>query len=192
VWVTKPNGQRQRKYVYGTTRQVVHDKWLKLQQQARQGPMATCVPQLGEFLAYWLNEVVKSNLAPLTHATYETFVRLYITPGIGTNRLDRLQVRDIQTWINKVAQTCQCCAQDKDLRRPETKRRCCALGRCCHSTPSPRTINDIRGCLRAALSHAISEDFDEQESCDGDQGSSARRRTRKMQSLVQRGSPSVP
>jgi excisionase family DNA binding protein len=50
VWVTKPNGQRQRKYVYGTTRQGVHDKWLKLQQQARQGPMATCVPQLGEFL----------------------------------------------------------------------------------------------------------------------------------------------
>jgi hypothetical protein len=26
VWVTKPNGQRQRKYVYGTTRQIVHDK----------------------------------------------------------------------------------------------------------------------------------------------------------------------
>jgi hypothetical protein len=64
VWVTKPNGQRQRKYVYGTTRQGVHDKWLKLQQQARQGPMATCVPQLGEFLTYWLDEVVKPNLAP--------------------------------------------------------------------------------------------------------------------------------
>jgi hypothetical protein len=113
--------KRQRKYVYGKTRQAVHDKWLKLQQQARQGPMATCVPQLSEFLTYWLDEVVKPNLAPLTHATYETFVRLYITPGIGAKRLDRLQVRDIQTWINKVAQTCQCCAQDKDARRPETK-----------------------------------------------------------------------
>ena len=78
VWVTKPNGGRQRKYVYGTTRQIVHDKWLMLQQQARQGPIATCVPRLGDFLSYWLDEVVKPNLAPLTHATYETFVRLYI------------------------------------------------------------------------------------------------------------------
>lgn len=181
VWVTKPNGQRQRKYAYGTTRQGVHDKWLKLQQQARQGPMVTCVPRLGEFLNYWLDEVVKPNLAPLTHATYETFVRLYIIPGIGNKRLDRLQVRDIQTWINKVAQTCQCCAQDKDARRAEGKRRCCALGRCCHSTPSPRTINDIRGCLRAALSHAIAEDLISKNAAAAAKVPSARRRTRKVQ-----------
>jgi integrase len=181
VWVTKPNGQRQRKYVYGATRQGVHDKWLKLQQQARQGPMATCVPQLGEFLTYWLDEVVKPNLAPLTHATYETFVRVYIIPGIGTKRLDRLQVRDIQTWINKVAQTCQCCAQDKDARRAEMKRRCCAIGRCCHGTPSPRTINDIRGCLRAALSHAIAEDLISKNPAAAIKVPSARRRTRKVQ-----------
>lgn len=64
VWVTKPNGQRQRKYIYGKTREQVHEKWLKLQQRARQGPMATSVPKLGEFLAYWLDEVVRPNLAP--------------------------------------------------------------------------------------------------------------------------------
>ncbi|MGH4022621.1 MAG: N-terminal phage integrase SAM-like domain-containing protein [Pseudonocardiaceae bacterium] len=159
VWVTKPNGQRQRKYVYGKTRDQVHEKWLKLQQRARQGPMVTSVPRLGEFLAYWLDEVVKPNLAPLTHATYETLVRLYITPGIGTKRLDRLQVRDIQTWINTVARTCQCCAQGKDSRRAEKQRRCCAIGQCCQSTPSPCTISDIRACLRAALSQAIDEDL---------------------------------
>ncbi len=48
-------------------REQVHDKWLKLQQRARQGPMATSVPKLGEFLAYWLEEVVKPNLAPATY-----------------------------------------------------------------------------------------------------------------------------
>jgi integrase len=42
--------------------------------------------------------------------------------------------------------------------RPVAKRRCCAVGSCCHDTPSPRTISDIRGALRAALSHAVSED----------------------------------
>jgi integrase len=181
VWVTKPNGQRQRKYVYGKTREQVHDKWLKLHQRARQGPMATTVPRLGEFLTYWLDEVVKPNLAPLTYATYESFVRLYITPGLGTRRLDRLQVRDIQTWLNKVARTCQCCAQGKDTRRPEKRRRCCAIGQCCHSTPSPRTINDVRGCLRAALSQAIAEDLISKNPAAAVKVPSARKRTRKVQ-----------
>lgn len=75
----------ERKYVYGKTREQVHSKWLALRQRARQGPVATSVPSLGEFLTYWLDEVVKPNLAPLTHATYETFARRYITPRLGPN-----------------------------------------------------------------------------------------------------------
>ena len=58
---------------------------------------------MGEYLDYWLTEIVKPNLAPLTYATYETFVRLYIVPGLGAKRLDRLRVSDVQTWINEVA-----------------------------------------------------------------------------------------
>ena len=80
VWVSKTNGQRQRKYIYGKTREEVHEKWLKLQQRARQGPIATSVPKLGEFLVYWLEEVVKPNLAPATYVNYEMFVRRHITP----------------------------------------------------------------------------------------------------------------
>lgn len=159
VWVTKPNGQRQRKYIYGKTREQVHEKWLKLQQRARQGPMATSVPKLGEFLAYWLDEVVRPNLTPATYVNYELFVRLHIVPRLGANRLDRLSVRDIQTWINEVARTCQCCAQGKDTARPEHKRRCCAIGKCCEARLSSRTVNDIRACLRAALSQAVTEDL---------------------------------
>jgi integrase-like protein len=81
----------------------VHEKWLKLQQRARQGPIATSVPKLGEFLSYWLEEVVKPNLAPATYVNYELFTRRHITPLLGARRLDRLNVRDIQTWINEVA-----------------------------------------------------------------------------------------
>jgi integrase len=159
TWVTKPNGQRQRKYIYGKTREQVHEKWLKLQQQARQGPIATSVTKLGEFLVYWLEEVVKPNLAPATYVNYELFVRRHIAPRLGSHRLDRLSVRDIQTWINDVARTCQCCAQGKDAARPEKKRRCCAVGKCCEAQLSPRTVNDIRACLRAALSQAVTEDL---------------------------------
>ncbi|MGC5334760.1 tyrosine-type recombinase/integrase [Micromonospora sp. DT62] len=159
VWVTKPDGKRTRKYVYGQTRELVHDKWIKLHQQAKAGPVATRVPTLGDYLTYWHREVVRPNLAPLTCATYETILRLYVIPGLGGKRLDRLQVRDVQTWINEVARACQCCAQGKDARRPELRRRCCALGRCCADTPSARTVKDIRGVLRSALNHAATEEL---------------------------------
>jgi integrase len=159
AWVTKPDGKRARKYVYGKTRDEVHRKWIALQLQAKEGPVATRVPTVGDYLAYWLREVVQPNLAPLTAATYETLVRLYIAPELGAKRLDRLDVRTVQTWINNVGRTCQCCAQGKDIRRPEAKRRCCAIGKCCNSSPSPRTVRDLRTVLRSALSHAKTEDL---------------------------------
>lgn len=159
VWVTKPDGKRARKYVYGKTRDEVHDKWIRLHAQAKAGPVATKVPTVAEFLTYWLREVVQPNLAPLTAATYETIVRLYIVPGLGGKHLDRLTVRDVQTWINEIPKACQCCLQGKDAKRREDKRRCCAIGKCCRSAPSARTIGDIRKVFRSALSQAVAEEL---------------------------------
>ncbi|MBW0088741.1 site-specific integrase [Pseudonocardia sp. KRD-184] len=158
-WVRTPAGRRQKKWVYGKTREHVHDKWIVLQQRAKAGPVANRVPTLGEHLHYWLDEVVRPNLAPLTYQTYETIVRLYIEPALGTKRLDRLQLRDVQTWINGTARACQCCVQGKDARRPPDKQRCCAVSRCCQTTISPRTLSDIRGCLRSALGQAVTEEL---------------------------------
>ncbi len=157
VWVTKPDGTRGRKYVYGKTREDVHDKWIELHQQARERPMATKVPTLGEYIGYWLREIVKPNLTPDTYVTYEVICRLYLVPGLGAKRADRLHSRDVQTWINTVGRTCQCCAQGKDARRPAAKRRCCALGRRCHSVPSATTVTHIRRVLRSVLSQAITD-----------------------------------
>jgi integrase len=159
AWVTTPAGGRTRKYVYGPTREAVHAKWVKLQDEAARRPVATTVPTLGAYLTEWLRDVVEPNLAPLTAATYETLVRLYLIPGLGSKRLDRLSVRDIQTWLNGVRQTCQCCVQAKDAHRPPKRRRCCAVGACCQQVPSPRTVKDLRTVLRSALSHAISEEL---------------------------------
>jgi integrase len=155
VWVTKPNGSRARKYVYGKTREVVHEKWLKLHQRAAQGPVATRTPTVEEYVGYWLREIVEPNLSPGTYVTYEVVARHYLIPGLGSKRLDRLQTRDVQTWINMVRRTCQCCAQGKDAQRPETKRRCCALGNCCQSRPSVTTVVHIRRVLRTVLSQAV-------------------------------------
>src|SRR6266508_814451 len=161
VWVTRPNGTRSRKYVYGQTREETHEKWLRLHRQASEGPVASGVPTLGNYVSYCMEEIVTPNLAPLTAATYETFVRLYLVPGLGSKRLDRLQVRDVQAWINRLPRTCQCCAQGKDARRPEKHRRCCAATprACCKDYPSSRTVKDIRGCLRSVLANAVREEL---------------------------------
>lgn len=162
VWVTTPDGKRKRKWAYGKTREETHAKWLKLHDQAGKGPVATKSPTVAEHIAYWLREVVKEpDYAPLTCSTYETLCRLYILPELGKKRLDKLTVRDVRAWLNKLRETCQCCAQEKDARRPEKKRRCCARGKrhCCQQIASERTIRDAWTILRSALSNAVTEEL---------------------------------
>lgn len=162
VWVTTPDGTRRRKWVYGKTREETHGKWLKLHEASRGGPVATSSPTLADYLTYWLREVVvEPNYAPLTCATYETLTRLYIVPGLGAKRLDKLAVRDARAWLNKLRVTCQCCAQGKDARRPEAKRRCCARtpAECCQQFASERTIRDAWTILCSALTNAVTEEL---------------------------------
>ena len=158
VWVTTPSGERARKYVYGPTREIVHDKWVKIQAQADRAPVPTSTPTLAQYIARWLAEVVEPNLEPATYAYYEAISRLYIIPALGRKRIDRLQVREVQTWLNKLARTCQCCVQGKDAARPENRRRCCAIGECCQDYPGRRTVQAARNILRTVLNQAKDSD----------------------------------
>ncbi|MEU5973872.1 site-specific integrase [Streptomyces sp. NPDC047315] len=165
VWVTRPDGTKGRKYVYGKTRDEVHDKWIKLHAESKKGPVATSTPTLGTYLERWLKDVVEPDLKPKTAETYAMHVRLYVTPHLGSKRLDKLTVRDVRSWVNTLLAQCQCCAQGKDARRPEThrnprqRRRCCAVGRCCGQIASRRTVQDARAVLRSALSNAVAEEL---------------------------------
>ncbi|WP_455754184.1 tyrosine-type recombinase/integrase [Streptomyces goshikiensis] len=158
VWVTKPDGKRARKYAYGKTREEVHEKWLNLHAEAKKGPVPTRHRAVSAFLSYWLDSIVKPNLAPLSYVSYEGYVRLYIAPHLGTKRLDKLTVRDVREWLTKLAAICQCCAQGKDAKRSAGARRCCAVGECCEAYPSRRVIQGSRDALRAALTHAVAEE----------------------------------
>ncbi|MFE0374161.1 tyrosine recombinase XerC [Streptomyces inhibens] len=158
VWVTTPDGKKKRKYVYGKTREDVHDKWIRLHAEAKKGPVATRHRTLAAFLSYWLESIVKPNLAPLSYVSYEGSVRLYIAPHLGSKRLDKLTVRDVREWLTKLATICQCCAQGKDAKRPPARRRCCAAGECCEAYPSRRVVQAARDALRAALTHAVTEE----------------------------------
>ena len=157
VWCTNPAGERYRKYVKGKTYEETQAAWLKLREEASRGVVASDVPSLGQFLHYWLEEIIEPNLAPKTFEKYETFSRLHIIPYLGTKRIDRLQVKDLRQWLNKLSRTCQCCVQGKDAARPQEKRRCCAIGKCCHGVLSAGTRKDARNVLRAALSCAIED-----------------------------------
>ncbi|HVB41187.1 MAG TPA: site-specific integrase [Streptosporangiaceae bacterium] len=112
-------------------------------------------PTLTDYLARWLADVVRPNLEPATFAYYEAMVRLYITPCLGSKRLDRLETHDVQDWLDTLPALCQCCIQGKDAARPARKRRCCAVGNCCRYGTGRRTIEAARNTLRTALSRAI-------------------------------------
>jgi len=159
VWVDKPDGKRGRKWVYGPTREDVHDKWIKLHGRAKTGPVPTKVPTVAEYVTYWLDEVVRPNLAPGSYVTYEVLARRHIVPGLGRRKLDKLKVQDVQTWLNAVRVTCQCCGQGKDAGRPAGKQRCCAIGHCCREMASAGTVIHLRRVLRTILNQAVTDEL---------------------------------
>jgi len=119
-----------------------------------QAPVQAQTLTVARYLARWLAGVVEPGLEPATFAYYESMARLYISPALGAIPLDRLQVRDVQAWLDKLPGVCQCCAQGKDAARPASRQRCCAIGACCQEYPGRRTVQAARDTLRAALNHA--------------------------------------
>ncbi|AJZ82058.1 tyrosine-type recombinase/integrase [Streptomyces sp. AgN23] len=159
AYVLTPDGTYKRRFVYGKSWDDVHEKLTRLKADSQSGiPVVTSKLSLGEFLMYWLANVARIKVRPSTYAAYETLVRIYLAPGLGKKKLARLTARDIRAFLATTARTCQCCAQGKDKARTERKRRCCALGKCCESYPSDRTVRFLLVLLRAALEHAVRED----------------------------------
>jgi integrase len=121
-------------------------------------PVPARTPTVARYLTRWLTGVVEPDLEPATYTYYETMARLYVSPALGSVRLDLLQLRDVQAWLDQLPRVCQCCAQGKDAARPPGRQRCCAIGACCHRYPGRRTVQAARDTLRAALNHAQTSD----------------------------------
>lgn len=157
--VLTSDGAFRRRSVYGKTHADAHEKLTKLKANSQSGlPLATSKMTLSEFLAYWLTDIAQPKVRKTTYVNYASLVRNYITPEFGRKKISRLTARDIRAFLTKTAATCQCCAQGKDIARPEHKRRCCALKECCKKLPSDRTVRFLLVILRAALQHAVRED----------------------------------
>jgi len=95
-------GTRKRVTVYGHTRQEAADRMREAQERNRQGiPVPDRAWKLGDWLDYWLANVVVANRRPATYMLYETTVRTYLKPALGTVPLTRLSASRVQTFLNE-------------------------------------------------------------------------------------------
>jgi integrase len=95
------SGARRRVVVYGKTREEARDKMNKAQQDARAGiPVPDEIWKLGPYLEYWLENFVKLNRRPATYTLYEMNIRLYLIPGLGTQKLSTLSVATVQRFLS--------------------------------------------------------------------------------------------
>ncbi|MFJ4523898.1 tyrosine-type recombinase/integrase [Streptomyces sp. NPDC088810] len=160
AYVYRPDGTRTRKFVYGKTREEVADKLTEMQEMTRQGiPAASSTMAFGDYLTYWLATIAPERLKPATLNSYEGLSRLYIRPALGKKRLNRLSPADVRRFLSEFKSACLCCLRGADKERPEDKRTCCAVGRCCERRPSARTVQYVHAVLRSALQQAIREEL---------------------------------
>lgn len=158
AYVLQTDGTRRRKTIYGATRVEVTTRLADLVARSDRGvavPARSCT--VGEYLDYWLGEIVSQRRAT-TQRGYESAVRRHIRPVLGSRRLDRLTPADVRGLLAVMREKCLCCANRLDVHRP-AGRRCCSAGRCCGRTPSVRQVQFVHAVLRNALSNALREEL---------------------------------
>lgn len=104
VYVLTTAGVKKRVRAYGVSRAEVHAKLTELKSKDAQGiPTPDKSWRLGEYLDYWLEEVVKPGKKPKTYEQYELVVRRNLKPSLGGRYLTKLSVREVQAFINQQA-----------------------------------------------------------------------------------------
>ncbi|MFE3390605.1 tyrosine-type recombinase/integrase [Streptomyces anulatus] len=104
--MTNTDGHRVRKFVYGSTYDEAAEKLGKLQEQERNGvPVPSRTWSLGEWLAYWLEHIVKPNREHNTYVKYESKVRLYLVPHLGKKPLVRLTPAQLRAFMAELKRT---------------------------------------------------------------------------------------
>ncbi|WP_261559627.1 tyrosine-type recombinase/integrase [Frankia tisae] len=160
AYVLMPDGSTKRRPVYGKSEEIVRGKLTELQANSDQGIPADATGwTVGRFLLAWLDGTVKPNRQPNTYVTYEKAVRIYLVPGLGKKRLNKLTAAEVRQFIRRLENTCLCCERGRDAARPVGERRCCAVGRCCERRPSKRQVQVVHAVLRNALQAAVREEL---------------------------------
>lgn len=95
-------GTRKRVRKYATTRAEADEILTALKRKAQQGlPVPDKSWKLGQYLDYWIREVVLPTRRPATYERYEIATRLYLKPALGGYTLTQLTVPIVQSFLNK-------------------------------------------------------------------------------------------
>lgn len=138
VYVLTTTGDRKRRFVYGKTWDEVNDKRVEMLDNNRKGvPSISSNMKLGDYLDYWLEEIIKVDRGPSTYSGYEIVVRRYIKKHLGTKRLNALTPAHVRGLVAK-------------LRKEQT-----VLGK----PLSDRYVQNVFETLRSALSNAVREEL---------------------------------
>lgn len=136
------NGQRARKYLYGSTQAAVVDRLTDERKAAKDGVLIRDDRQtVGQFLECWLDDCCAPRVRRRTLRSYRDTVRLHITPTLGRIPLTKLTPQQVQKWLN-------------DLRGAAAASRP-KVGRPAPAGLSPRTVAYSRTVLRIALGQAM-------------------------------------
>jgi integrase len=122
------DSRTRRDSAYGKTqREALEGRKARLQEIARHGAPITERQTVAQFLARWLDDVVKPNRAYKTYVSYELTVRLHLAPKLGHLQLTRLTAQHVQALIREKGE----------------------------SGLSPRSVQYIAAVLRIALNKAV-------------------------------------
>ncbi|WP_165985028.1 site-specific integrase [Streptomyces sp. YIM 98790] len=100
AYVTDTDGIRKRVYRYGRTWDEVAEKLAELQNQERNGiPVPSRAWTVGDWLDYWIRQIVRPNCEYNTYAKYEGKVRLYLVPYLGKKSLPKLSPGLVRTAL---------------------------------------------------------------------------------------------
>ncbi|MFJ9628990.1 tyrosine-type recombinase/integrase [Streptomyces sp. NPDC101175] len=109
------SGQRKRRRFYGVTKDEARQKLIEEQARAQSGirvPDRTW--KLSDYLDHWLE---RAKRRPLTYKRQESVVRLHLKPGLGHHRLDKLSVKTIQDFLDRLQQDGKSAATTYQVRK---------------------------------------------------------------------------
>lgn len=182
AYVITTDGREIRKSIYGKSWDEVHAKLTKLQADTMSGKrVASSSMTVADYLTYWLHDIARHRVRTSTYVSYEKWIRLHLVPLFGKKKLTALRPNDLRRGFFQLKQTCQWCAQEKDLAREKRAQkertaragkplrknarkiegaRCCAKvpRECCRSVVSDGTIRYLHRIVRTALQAAVTEE----------------------------------
>lgn len=132
AYVLTTAGIRRRVRVYAATRLEARRKLSAVLTRAEAGiPTPDRAWRLGAYLDYWLEDVIRPTRRARTYELYESLVRRLIKPALAGRLLTRLNVADVQIFLNR-SQAAGC---------------------------TVRTVQQLRNVLSGALSRAQREEL---------------------------------